>query len=306
MIFMFLGCAANNEQVKRIQTFKAKTPYEIPIVPELKNNPDSVIPVKIEELKQTLITNGVPGEWFDEQIQNETFRIHPNIGQYFKKSAEKQTDHDKKHDILWYFARIGVDAKIEKGKPFIEDHIEIFKKAEAKHGIHKELIAAIIGVETNFADHQQRGKFYAFNALVSQYIFTNRTKFAVRELTALYKFSRMTEHPPQYFTSSYAGAIGWGQFIPSSLLAFFIDSNGIDDDIDPFSIEDTIFSVENYLYKHKLSGANIGDDDSKYKAVFAYNHSDVYVKAVLYVYDGLRDYFSPGETVVRAEQSANN
>jgi len=246
--------------------------------------------------------NGVPGEWFDEQMQNETFRIHSNIDQYFQKSAEKQTDHDKKHDVAWYFARIGVDAKIEKGKPFIEKHIEMFNRAEAKHGIHKELIAAIIGIETNFADHQQRGKFYAFNSLVSQYIFTNRIKFAVREITALYKFSRMTGHPPQYFTSSYAGAIGWRQFIPSSLLAFFIDSNGLDDDIDPFSIEDTIFSVENYLYKNNLTGDNIGDYDSKYKAVFAYNHSDVYVKAVLYIYDGLHDYFSPAKPDLRAEK----
>jgi len=287
---MFLGCASNNEQVKKNQIIKAKTHDEIPIAPELKKNPDSVVVVKIKELKHQLIMNGVPGEWFDEQIHNKTFRIHSNINQYFQKSAEKQTDHDKKHDITWYFARVGVDAKIEKGKPFIEKHIEMFNRAEARHGIHKELIAAIIGIETNFADQQQRGKFYAFNSLVSQYIFTNRMKFAVREITALYKFSWMTGHPPQYFTSSYAGAIGWGQFIPSSLLAFFIDANGIDDDIDPFSIEDTIFSVENYLYKNNLTGENIGNYDSKYKAVFAYNHSDVYVKAVLFIYDHLRNY----------------
>lgn len=290
MVFMFLGCASNNEQVKKNQIIKAKTHDEIPIAPELKKNPDSVVVVKIKELKHQLIMNGVPGEWFDEQIHNKTFRIHSNINQYFQKSAEKQTDHDKKHDITWYFARVGVDAKIEKGKPFIEKHIEMFNRAEARHGIHKELIAAIIGIETNFADQQQRGKFYAFNSLVSQYIFTNRMKFAVREITALYKFSWMTGHPPQYFTSSYAGAIGWGQFIPSSLLAFFIDANGIDDDIDPFSIEDTIFSVENYLYKNNLTGENIGNYDSKYKAVFAYNHSDVYVKAVLFIYDHLRNY----------------
>jgi membrane-bound lytic murein transglycosylase B len=282
VIFIVLGCASNNEQVKKI--------------------PDSIIPVKIEELKQQLIMNGVPGEWFDEQINNETFQIHSDIGQYFHKSAEKQTDRDRKRNVAWYFAKIGVDAKIKKGKPFIEDHIEIFNRVEAKHGIHKELIAAIIGVETNFADHQQRGKFYAFNSLVSQYIFTNRTKFAVREITALYKFSRMTEHPPQYFTSSYAGAIGWGQFIPSSLLTFFIDSNGRDDNIDPFDIEDTIFSVENYLYNNNLSGENIGDYNSKYRAVFAYNHSDVYVKAVLYIYDGLRDYFYPAIPEARAEK----
>ena len=313
LVFMFLGCASNNEQVKKSKAIKtacceqtvsveAKKPDKIPIAPELKENPESVVLIKIKELKQQLIINGVPGEWFDEQIQNETFRIHYNIDQYFQKSAEKQTDHDKKYDIAWYFARLDVDAKIEKGKTFIENRNEIFNRAEARHGIHKELIAAIIGIETNFADLQQRGKFYAFNSLVSQYIFANRMKFAVREITALYKFSLMTGHPPQYFTSSYAGAIGWGQFIPSSLLAFFIDSNGIDDDIDPFDIEDTIFSVENYLYKNNLTGENISDYDSKYKAVFAYNHSDVYVKAVLYIYDGLRDYFSPEESEIDEEE----
>jgi membrane-bound lytic murein transglycosylase B len=286
LIFFIIGCASENMQIKKI--------------------PDSDIPIMINELKQQLIANGVPGEWFDQQINSETFQLHPGIGQYFHKSAEKQTDHDKKRNAAWYFARIGVDAKIKKGKPFIEDHIDIFKRAEAKHGIHKELIAAIIGIETNFADRQQRGKFYAFNSLVSQYIFTNRTKFAVREITALYKFSRMTEHQPQYFTSSYAGAIGWGQFIPSSLLNFFIDSNGLNDDIDPFDIEDTIFSVENYLHKNNLSEENIGNYNSKYRAVFAYNHSDVYVKAVLYIYNGLRDYFSEAQPEVSKEQSANN
>jgi membrane-bound lytic murein transglycosylase B len=302
MVLMFLGCASNNEQIKKNQPIKAKTNDEIPLSPELKENPESVFHVKIKELRQQLIMNGVPGEWFDKQMQNETFQIHSNINQYFQKSAEKQTDHDKKYDTPWYFKRIGVDAKIEKGKPFIEKHIVMFNRAEARHGIHKELIAAIIGIETNFADQQQRGKFYAFNSLVSQYIFTNRINFAVREITALYKFSQMTGHPPQYFTSSYAGAIGWGQFIPSSLMAFFIDSNSLDDDIDPFSIEDTIFSVENYLYKNKLSGENIDDYDSKYKAIFAYNHSDVYVKAVLYIYEGLRNYFSSEKSDVRAEK----
>ena len=276
IVFIFLGCAPESVQIKKI--------------------PDSLIPVRIEELRQQLVANGVPGEWFDEQTQNYSFRLHHNIDQYFQKSAEKQTDHDKKYNADWYFARIGVDAKIEKGKPFIENHMDIFTRAEAKHGIHKELIAAIIGVETNFADHYQRGKFYAFNSLVSQYIFADRKKFAVREITALYKFSRMTGHSPQYFTSSYAGAIGWGQFIPSSLLSFFVDANGINNDIDPFDIEDTIFSVENYLYKNRLTGENIDDYYSKYRAVFAYNHSDVYVKAVLYIHEPLRDYFSTSQT----------
>jgi len=51
--------------------------------------------------------------------------------------------------------------------------------------------------------------------------------------------------------------------------------------------------VENYLYKNNLSGENIDNYESKYRAVFAYNHSDVYVKAVLFIYDGIRNYLYP-------------
>ena len=60
--------------------------------------------------------------------------------------------------------------------------------------------------------------------------------------------------------------------------------------MNPFSIEDTVLSVENYLYKHQLSKANINDEDSRYNAVFAYNHSDNYVETVLSIYDQLRDH----------------
>ncbi|HNZ64236.1 MAG TPA: lytic murein transglycosylase [Smithella sp.] len=269
MVFLFIGCASENVRIKNV--------------------PESVIQFRILELKHQLAANGVPGEWFDDQIDHYAFRLHPDMDQYFRKSAEKQTDRDKKRTVEWYFARLGVDAKIKKGKPFIEDHFNVLERAETKHGIHKELIAAIIGMETNFAERRYRGKFYAFNSLVSQYIFADRKKFAVREITALYRFSRKTDQSPWYFKSSYAGAIGWGQFIPSSLLFFFVDEHGANDDIDPFSIEDTIFSIENYLHRNGLSGGNMSNRNRRYRAVYAYNHSDAYVQAVLHIYDGLRN-----------------
>ena len=96
LVFIFLGCASNNTNVKKI--------------------PDSVIDARIKELRQHLVSNGVPGKWFDDQIDSFSFRLHSNMDQYFQKSAEKQIDRDKTHDLAWYFARLGVDAKIKKGK----------------------------------------------------------------------------------------------------------------------------------------------------------------------------------------------
>ncbi len=295
VLILVVGCAGTKAPVlkddKKPATVQDKTDFQKPREIQAAETADP-----LSELKKQLMNNGVPEEWIDRQFRDETFRPEPSIGQYFQQSAEKQTDLDKKRDLAWYFARMGVDAKIEKGKIFIEQQCDLLQKAEDKNGIHKELISAIIGMETNFADRRQRGDFYAFNSLVSQYLFTNRKKFAVRELTALYKFSQRTGRPLQYFTSSYAGAIGWGQFIPSSLLSFFIDANGRDDDIDPFSIDDTIFSVENYLFKNNLSGKTINKKDCLYKAVFAYNHSDAYVQAVLYIYEGLKKHFRPQQS----------
>ncbi len=320
MTIMLLACTGSGGHVKKSPEIKTdagaeslskegKTTDESSSLPESDEPSEAVLAERMMELKQRLAANGVPEEWFDEQTRHESFRVHSSIARYFQNAAEKQVDHDMNRDREWYFARLGVEDKIEKGRTFIAVHKNIFDRAEAKHGIHKELIAAIVGIETNFADCHQRGNFYAFNSLVSQYIFTKRKKFAVREIASLYKFSRKTGHPPQYFTSSYAGAIGWGQFIPSSLLAFFIDSNGIHEDTDPFSLEDTIFSVENYLYRHNLSGNNMDSPDARYKAVYAYNHSDIYVSAVLYIYEGLRDYSiaaKPEEPITPSEDAAKS
>lgn len=296
-IFICLACTGKDAVISPNEKIMTVSYNVVSASPETENPeevavviPNLPFPAKIQKLREELICRGVPGEWFDEQLREKTFRMHSKINNYFRNSAEKQVDREKKYDISWYFARLAVKEKIEKGREFLQTYSNIFQRVEAKNGIHRELIAAILGIETNFAEKHQSGQFYAFNSLVSQYVFTGRKKFAVREITALYKFSQKTARSPQYFTSSYAGAIGWGQFIPSSLLDFFIDSNDICEDSDPFSLEDTIFSIENYLNKHNLSGKNIRDYKARYKAVYAYNHSDAYVQAVLFIYEGLRNY----------------
>lgn len=269
LAFIFLCCACHKTQIRTVS--------------------EAEIPMRIQELRGDLIDNGVSGAWFDKQIKNKTFRLHANIGEYFQNAGNGQNVSNKKSKPA---KRWRMNSRFHKGMAFLKKHRNILSKAEARHGIHKELLAAIIGIETNFADHQYQGNFHAFNTLVSQYIFTNREDFAVREITALYQLSRKTGQSMQYMKSSYAGAIGWGQFIPSSLLAYFVKKNGRKQCMNPFSIEDTVLSVENYLYKHQLSKANINDEDSRYNAVFAYNHSDNYVETVLSIYDQLRNRFS--------------
>ena len=242
---------------------------------------------KISELRSKVVAKGVPEKWFNDNLSHSKFKLHTNIAKYFNNLAEHKVSRNEK-DIDWYYRWFGVEAKIKKANTFIDKHKESLLAAEKKNGIHYELIVAIIGMETNYAEKKQKGNFYVFNSLVSQYLFTDRKRFSVNELAALYEFSKKSEKPTYYYIGSFAGACGWGQFIPTSLKAYFIDSHDKDSDIDVFSVDDTIFSIENYLHNHGLNAGTIDKEKKRYYAVHAYNHSDAYVKASLKIYESLR------------------
>jgi murein DD-endopeptidase MepM/ murein hydrolase activator NlpD len=72
---------------------------------------------------------------------------------------------------------------------------------------------------------------------------------------------------------SSAGAVGWMQFMPDTWLRWGLDANG-DGLADPWNAEDAVFAAARYL-------AAAGGRTDLYRAVFAYNHADWYVREVL-------------------------
>jgi murein DD-endopeptidase MepM/ murein hydrolase activator NlpD len=72
---------------------------------------------------------------------------------------------------------------------------------------------------------------------------------------------------------SSAGAVGWMQFMPDTWLRWGMDGNG-DGIADPWNAEDAVFAAARYL-------AAAGGSADLYRAVFAYNHADWYVREVL-------------------------
>jgi len=241
----------------------------------------------IKELNEKLMERGVPAGWLAQNINNKDFRVYHNVVKYFTNMPEHQVSRGER-DQNWYMRNFGVEEKVRKGAYFRQTHLSTLQAAEKKYGIHYELMMAIMAIETDYANPRWKGTYYTFPSLVSQYILLpRRQRFAVKELDALYKFSNKTEKDAYYYIGSFAGAAGWGQFIPSSMNAFYVDANDDVHDIDIFSIDDTIFSIANYLSKQGLGSKNMGNYQARYKAVHAYNNSDAYVKAVLYIYDKL-------------------
>ena len=141
------------------------------------------------------------------------------------------------------------DKRIKNGKRFIEENLIILEKAEREFGVPKEIIVAILGVETRYGNIQ--GKDRVLDSLTTLgFDYPRRAEFFRDELIKFFVLTRENNLDIYSVKGSYAGAMGYGQFISSSYLAYAIDYDG-DSYADLFaSKEDAIGSIANYLKIH--------------------------------------------------------
>ncbi len=141
------------------------------------------------------------------------------------------------------------DKRINKGKEFIETHAVALQSAEDTYGVPKEVIAAIIGVETYYG--KITGKYKVLDALVTLgFNYPPRANFFRKELEEFFLLSREEEFDATAVLGSYAGAMGNAQFISSSYRHWTADGDG-DGKRDLWnSWPDAIHSVANYFSDH--------------------------------------------------------
>jgi membrane-bound lytic murein transglycosylase B len=117
-------------------------------------------------------------------------------------------------------------------------------------GVPAHIILGILGVETYFG--QRKGTYKVLDALYTLgFGYPRRAKFFKSELEAYMVLAKEEELNIDSIKGSYAGAMGYGQFMPSSYRAYAksFDENGTRDLIN--SPEDAIASVANYLKVHR-------------------------------------------------------
>ena len=141
------------------------------------------------------------------------------------------------------------EKRIENGKKFIIENLDTLEKAEKEFGVPKEVITAILGVETRYGNIQ--GKDRVLDSLTTLgFDYPRRAEFFREELIKFFILTRKNNLDIYNVKGSYAGAMGYGQFISSSYLAYAIDYDG-DSFADLFgSKKDAIGSVANYLSVH--------------------------------------------------------
>lgn len=144
--------------------------------------------------------------------------------------------------------------RVEAAKGFYATHQKTLERAQQTYGVPVPVILAIIGVETYYG--RNKGSFRVVDALATlAFDYPPRASFFLRELEQLFLLSREETLDPLGLKGSYAGAMGYGQFIPSSYRAYAVDfdGDGVRDLIG--NPVDAIGSVANYLAVHGWDAA---------------------------------------------------
>lgn len=140
-------------------------------------------------------------------------------------------------------------ARIHGGAEFRREHADVLARAEREFGVDKETIVAIIGVETFYG--RITGSWRVIDALSTLgFDYAPRSRFFIKELEHFLLLTREETIDPQSVTGSYAGAMGGGQFMPSSYREYAVDFDK-DGQRDLWnSWDDVIGSVAAYLSRH--------------------------------------------------------
>lgn len=150
----------------------------------------------------------------------------------------------------WEYRRIFLDdQRINKGVAFWNKHAASIAKASEQYQVDPEIIVAIIGVETRYGENM--GSYRVLDALATLGLdYPPRAKFFNKELENFLLLAREQKQDPLVLKGSYAGAMGYGQFMPSSYRAYAKDFDG-DAIADIWeNPQDAIASVANYFKVH--------------------------------------------------------
>lgn len=153
------------------------------------------------------------------------------------------------------------ERRIREGRAFLTKHREALAKVEAATGVPAEVIVAILGVETSYG--QITGSHRVLDALYTLGFFypvsgdpekrdyeARRGQFFRNELAHAIRLAKDNGFDLEALRGSYAGAMGWGQFMPSSYRNYAVDGDG-DGRADLFgSLPDVFASVANYFVAH--------------------------------------------------------
>ena len=189
-----------------------------------------------KSFKQIALQNNISEKTFDMTMSNVKFL--PDVIKYDRYQPEFY------EDTKTYISKRASSKKVSKGISFYKENSKLINTIETHYNIEKELLLALMGIETNFGTYV--GKMDILSSLATLSFDKRRSEFFSNELLTLLRLIETNQIDYKTLYGSWAGAFGYFQFMPSTMKNYAIDYDK-NSYIDLKNNNDAYASAANYL-----------------------------------------------------------
>ena len=190
----------------------------------------------LDDFKTTAVNNGISKKTVESVMNNAKFL--PKVIEYDRYQPEFY------EDTYTYINKRTNKERVKKGIFLYKKEKELINEIEKKFLVEKELLLALMGIETNFGKYL--GKMDIISSLATLSFDKRRSAFFTSELLVLLKLIDSGVIDKNILYGSWAGAFGNFQFMPSTINSYAIDYNK-NENIELKKIEDSFASAANYI-----------------------------------------------------------
>ena len=190
----------------------------------------------LKKFKITAINSGISAKVVNEIMSEAKFL--PKVIEYDRYQPEFY------EDTFTYIKKRSSNRKLKEGLDLYNKEKSIIEKIEKDFNVEKELLLALMGIETNFGKYL--GKMDIVSSLATLSFDKRRSEFFTDELLILLKLVDKNIINKDILYGSWAGAFGNFQFMPRTIRNYAIDYNK-NKTIELKNIEDSFASAANYL-----------------------------------------------------------
>ena len=203
----------------------------------LSENPTGFLAWK-NDFRKIALENNISENTFDKVMAN--IKFLPNVIKYDRYQPEFY------EDTKTYISKRTSSKKVSKGVDFYKKNTNLINTVENLYNIEKELLLALMGIETNFGTYV--GEMDILSSLATLSFDKRRSEFFSNELIILLRLIENKQIDYKTLYGSWAGAFGFFQFMPSTMKNYAIDYDK-NSYIDLKNNNDAYASAANYLNK---------------------------------------------------------
>ena len=254
IILLLTACGSEKSSISPMQEHRGHPNVEGGVYLEEEHNPpkNNSEPLVVDQ--ENFITRMVNKHGFNREqlreVLSQTNKLDWVINLMDKQAPTSGSSTVSKPNGAWirYKNKFITPSNLPRGVEFWNNYKKELQQAYDQYGVPPEIIVGIIGVETGWG--RVMGKTKIIDALSTlAFYYPRRAQYFTDELEHFLVMCRDESVDPFDLSGSFAGAMGYGQFMPSAFRNHAVDFNN-DGHIDLWDPVDAIGSVANYFKAH--------------------------------------------------------